>query len=107
MPEPTILERIAERSHLSPRAARHQLRAAAIPFGARMIMAVVTHLWPEMFRIDLDLVEHVGRARTLAEVQHQVEMFRYRSKGDGSWLRGRLGVRASGRRVLAFVETVF
>ena len=106
MPEPTILERIAQRSHLSPRAARHRLWVAAIPFGARMIMAAVSHLWPELFRIDLDLVEHAGRSRTLDEVKCQVEMFHYRSKGDGSWLRGRLRVRASGRRVLAFAETI-
>lgn len=69
-------------------------------------MRLFEALFPGRFQVDWSTITSVGNCRTMAEVEQVVEIFRYRSKGDHSWLRMGLGFRASGRRLLNFAGTV-
>jgi hypothetical protein len=100
MPSETLLERFAKRDDLAPEVARRRLVAEAFVWWHRPLVWVFSVGRPDLFRIDAALVEEMGRARTLAEAAHAVEIFRYRSRGENSWVRNSLGIRASGRQML-------
>lgn len=99
-PSETLLERFAKRHRLAPEVARRRLAAEAFTWWHRPLVWVFSVGRPDLFRIDAALVEELGRARTLAEAAHAVEIFRYRSRGEDSWVRNTLGIRASGRQML-------
>lgn len=102
-----LIEVLARRRGLAPEAARNRLMREAFPGWRWPAMRLLSVFRAEKFRIDLDLVAEVARARSVAEVRHAVEIFRYRSKGQQSWLRNGLGVRASGRRLIDLADELF
>lgn len=107
MSAPTLLELLAQRRGITPEQARKVVAAATIPASRRALMPLLEKVFPDMFRIDWSAITNVGNCRTMAQVEQAVEVFRYRSKGDHSWLRMRLGFRVSGRRLLTFAAREF
>jgi hypothetical protein len=107
MPTDTLLERYARRHGLRPEIVRRRLVAEGFVWWHRPVVWALSKFRPDCFRIDGALIEEIGRARSVAEAAHAVEIFRYRSRGENSWVRNSLGIRASGRRVLALAETLF
>ncbi len=107
MPELTLLERFAEQQGVAPDIARKQLFAATIPGWRLRFVWLFGLIVPAAFRLDRSFVEDAGRSRSLREVEHAVEIFRYRSQGEKSWIRNQLGFRASGRRVVELAATLF
>lgn len=107
MPELTLLERFAERKGVAPAVAREKLFAATIPGWRRPMVRLIGLLVPDAFRLDRSFVEDAGRGRSLREVEHAIEIFRYRSQGEKSWVRNQLGFRASGRRVVELAAKLF
>ena len=107
MSESTLLERYAKRLGISPEAARLRLFAAATPAWRRPFIKLFELVLPGTFRIDWSAIDDAGRARSAAEVGHAVEIFRYRTRGDRSWLRMRLGFRVSGKRIFDFAAAEF
>ncbi len=103
----TLVEVLARRRGLTPEAAQRRLRREAFPGWRLPAMHFFSRLRPQLFRVDLDLVAEVGRARSVAEVRHAVEIYRYRSKGQHSWVRNGLGIRASGRCLLDLADELF
>jgi UDP-N-acetylmuramate-alanine ligase len=57
-------------------------------------MALTAAFRPHAFTLDQALIEEVARARSVAEAALAVDVFRYRSRGEKSWVRNGLGVRA-------------
>lgn len=107
MPDESLLTVMVRRLSLTPEAAQRRLFRVAFSGWRLPAMRLVSWVRPELFRIDHDVVTEVGRARSYAQAAHAVEVFRYRSKGQHSWIRNGLGVRASGRRLLEFAGEMF
>ncbi len=107
MPTDTLLDRYAKRHGLRPETARRRLVAEGFAGWRRPLVSVLSKVRPDWFRIDASLIEEIGRARSVAEAAHAVEIFRYRSRGESSWIRNGLGLRASGRRMLGLAEALF
>jgi hypothetical protein len=107
MPELTLLERFAKQQGVAPDVARKQLFAATIPGWRRPFMRLFGLILTDAFRLDRSFVEDAGRSHSLREVEHAVEIFRYRSQGEKSWVRNQLGFRASGRRVVDLAAKLF
>jgi hypothetical protein len=106
MSSDTLLQRLAHRHGIQPEAARRRLVRCAFSGWRHPAMALIVTFSPDTFTVDQALIEETARARTLAEVAHAVEVFRYRSKGEKSWIRNGLGVRASGRRIMELAKEV-
>lgn len=104
MPTDTLLERYAKRHGLRPEIARRRLVAEGFVWWHRPLVSMLSKVRPEWFRIDESLAEELSRARSVAEAAHAVEMFRYRSRGESSWVRNGLGIRASGRQMLELAK---
>lgn len=107
MPELTLLERFAAQQGVAPAVAREKLFAATISGWRRPLVRLIGLLIPDAFRLDRSFAEDAGRARSVREVEHAVEIFRYRSQGENSWIRNQLGFRASRRRVLELAAKLF
>lgn len=107
MPDSTLLERFARQRGVTPEAARGQMLVRSLARWRVPFIGLLNVIQPDALRIDRAFVDDVGRCRSIKEVEHAVEIFRYRSRGDTSWIRNRLGFRASGRRVLDLAEELF
>lgn len=70
-------------------------------------MKLIELVLPGSFRIDWAVIDDAGSSRSPSEVGHAVEIFRYRTRGDRSWLRMRMGFRLSGKRILEFANEEF
>jgi hypothetical protein len=107
MPDLTLLERYAKQRGVTPEVARGQMFGISLAGWRMPLVGLLNSLRPDVLRIDRSFVDDAGRCRSLKEVEHAVEIFRYRSRGDTTWIRNRLGFRASGRRILDLAEEVF
>jgi len=107
MAEPSLLELYAGRVGLPPERARRRFFYACLPWWKRPLVKVARRLFPRAFHVDWALVEDAGRCRTFAAVEHAVDIFRYRTRGNKSVVRMRLGLRLSGTRVLKLAARCF
>lgn len=107
MSDLTLLERLARRTGCTPQVARARFFSAATSFWRGPLMKLIELVLPGTFRIDWAVIDDAGAGRSLSEVGHAVEIFRYRTRGDRSWFRMRLGFRLSGTRILEFANREF
>lgn len=81
-------------SHFEERVFRECLHSHAAPFGYLLFT-----LSPKKFREDQLVIQQVGLARTLEEVDAALSDFHYVNHSRPHWLRTSLKIRVSGRKV--------
>ena len=62
-------------------------------------------LCPSMFKIDFEVIQHVGSARSMKELICEVENFQ--AHYDSAWIRRRIRFRISGGRVISVGRLLF
>jgi hypothetical protein len=95
----TVAEAYCARHHCSPshfeeRVFRECLHSHAAPFAALLFRSS-----PKKFREDQLVIQQVGLARTLEEVDAALSDFQYINHSQRHWLRTGLKIRISGRKL--------
>lgn len=70
-----------------------------LPVRVRLMAPLLRVLRPDFFNLDRELVERAGEARSWADLNVAIAAFASYNQLRRSFLRRRLGVRASGRRL--------
>lgn len=78
----------------------------SLPWRVRLLRPLFTLLYPDYFRLDFELMEMVGGARSWSEVNAALGAFSSNNRLRGGFYRNTLKVRASGRRVSRLVTTL-
>jgi hypothetical protein len=77
-----------------------------LPWRVRFLRPWFSLLYPDYFRLDYELVEMLGGARSWSEVNAALGAFSSNNRLRGGFYRNTLKVRASGRRVSRLVTRV-
>lgn len=102
-----FIERFAEHIGRPLPAARRRLFYACIPWWRRPFVVLLEWVVQDTFRLDWAVIDDVAQRRSFEEVAHAVDVYRYRTSGDRSFVRRRLGFRISGRRLLDLAVALF
>ena len=102
----TVAEAYCARHHCPPsrfeeRVFRECLHSHAAPFASLLF-----RLSPKRFREDQLVIQQVGLARTLEEVDAALSDFQYINHSQPHWLRTSLRFRVSGRRLRTMAESL-
>lgn len=102
----TFAEIYCERENLSPAELNHVLFIRALYPPARLIVGLVRWLNPRHFIADYEFCEDVGYLRSLEDFSLALGSYIEHPANRG-FLRRRLRIRVSARRMLQIVRTVF
>lgn len=78
----------------------------ALPWRVRVLRPLIVLLHPEHFRMDFELIERVGDARSWSECTAALGAFSSNNKLRGGFGRNTVKLRASGRRLSRLVRRV-
>ncbi len=103
---PTFRHAFARNYRLDPAAFERAVFVRCLPAWCRPVGFILIRCVPSWFRLDLQILEDVSRAGSLEEVRVLSGDFRSGIRQGSSPVRDWLGIRVSGRRVMALAREV-
>jgi len=90
----------------APEAFERQMFVRCVSPGYRPLAFVLIRLVPDWFKLDLEVLEDVGKSTRLDEVRELCGDFKVGVRHRPSFIRDTLGLRTSGRRVFAIAQQI-
>ena len=88
----------------APGAFERRMFVRCVSPGYRPLAFVLIRLSPDWFKLDLEVLEDLGRSTRLEEVRELCGDFKVGVRHRPSFIRDSLGLRTSGRRVFAIAQ---
>ena len=89
-----------------PEAFERRMFVRCVPPSYRPLAFVLIRLAPDWFKLDLEVLEDIGRSTRLDEVRELCGDFKVGVRHRPSFIRDTLGLRTSGRRVFAIAQQI-
>lgn len=102
----TFRDRFCAQFHCAPHYFERRVLRQCFHRYAQWPCRFLLNFFPSYFEQDLELIGLLGQTRRFSDCKEQLAIFRAKYKPAG-FFRGRLKIRASGRKILRLAKSVF